>query len=117
MAWPGLPPPPLRWYKVSGRVSRLYTVLLVGLLSLSAGGVVDLVMPEPCSASESTSIPADGTCPPTCVRCHCTRAFDLVVLVRASDAVAANPDWVPAVASLPLPIPHDILHVPKNAFL
>jgi hypothetical protein len=98
-------------------VSRLLSVLLVGLLSLSAGGVLDLVLPEPCSASESASIPSDGTCPPTCVRCHCARAFDLVLLVRTADAVTASPDWMPATASLPLPIPHDILHVPRVAFL
>ena len=98
-------------------MSRFLSVVLVGLLSLSAGGIVDLVLPEPCSASESASIPSDGTCPPTCVRCHCARAFDLVLLVRSADTVIASPEWVPATASLPLPIPHDILHVPKAAFL
>ena len=102
---------------MNGVVSRFFSVLLVGLLSLSAGGVLDLVLPEPCSASESAAIPNDGTCPPTCVRCHCARAFDLVVLVRAADVLTPTPEWRPASAALPLPIPHDILHVPRTAFL
>jgi hypothetical protein len=99
---------------VSGLVSRLFSALLVGLLSLTTGGIVELVLPEPCSASEAAPLPSDGTCPPTCVRCHCARAFDLVLLVRAADPATPAPDWHPAVVSLPLPIPHDILHVPKT---
>ena len=98
-------------------MNRLCSALIVGLLSLSAGGVLDLALPEPCSASESAEIPNDGTCPPTCVRCHCARAFDLVVPVRAAGLVTPTPEWRPASSALPLPIPHDILHVPKIAFL
>ncbi len=96
---------------------RLCSILLVGLLSLSAGGVLELVFPEPCSAAESASIPSDGTCAPTCLRCHCGRAFDLVVLVRAAEIVAQSPEWLPASPALLQPFPHDILHVPKSAFL
>ena len=96
---------------------RFFSALVVGLLSLSAGGIVDLALPEPCSAAESAAIPSDGTCPPTCVRCHCARAFDLVLPVRAAGLVTPNPEWRPASAALPLPIPHDILHVPRPVLL
>jgi hypothetical protein len=102
---------------VTGAVNRLCSVLLVGLLSLSAGGVLELVFPEPCSEAESASIPSDGTCAPTCLRCHCGRAFDLVLLVRAAEAVAQSPEWLPASPALPLPLPRDIFHIPKPAFL
>jgi hypothetical protein len=98
-------------------VSRLFSTLLVGLLSLSAGGFVDLALPEPCSAAESAAIPSDGTCPPTCVRCHCARAFDLVVPVRAAGLVTSSPEWLPARSALPLPVPHDILHVPRSVLV
>ena len=98
-------------------MGRTFSALLVGLLSLSAAGVLDLALPEPCSASESAEIPSDGTCPQTCVRCHCARAFDLVLPVRAAGLVTPAPEWRPSSASLPLPIPHDILHVPKLALI
>lgn len=98
-------------------MSRLCSALVVVLLSVSAGGIFEIALPELCPASESDAAPADGTCPPTCVRCHCARAFDLVVPVRAVGLVTPIPQWRPASAALPLPIPHDILHVPKLAFL
>ena len=69
------------------------------------------------AADSAAEIPNDGTCPPTCVRCHCARAFDLVVPVRAAGLVTPSPEWRPASSALPLPIPHDILHVPRPVLL
>jgi hypothetical protein len=94
-------------------VSRLFSFWLVALLSFSASGVAELVLPEPCSPTESSSVPDDGTCAPTCARCHCARAFDFVFVVRVGELTCSTPDWHPALSALPLPIPHDILHVPK----
>ena len=92
---------------------RLALVLLVGFLGASTGGIFDLVVPEACPPSESASAPADGACPATCVRCHCTRAFDFVVRLDVSDAPLLRPEWVPPSAIAPQLLSHDILHVPK----
>lgn len=86
---------------------------LVGILAASTGGVLDLVLPEPCSASETASSPADGACPATCIRCHCTRAFDLAFRLELADTALLSPEWRPPSAVTLQPIPHDILHVPK----
>jgi hypothetical protein len=95
-------------------VKRLALVLLVGILLASTGGLTELVQPELCAATESGSTP-DGNCPPTCVRCHCARAFDLSALVTIADAPTFAPKWLQAPARVAAAAPHDILHVPKLA--
>jgi hypothetical protein len=94
-------------------VRRFVIVLLVGFLSASTGGLLDLVAPEACSPSESASAPADGSCPDTCVRCHCARAFDFAVQLDSSTDPLLSPEWMPLVALVPQLLSHDILHVPK----
>jgi hypothetical protein len=94
-------------------VSRFALFLLVGFLATSASGIVDLVAPEPCSFTEPVSSAPDGTCPPTCVRCHCATPFDLVVHFEVGDAVLLSPEWRVSGGVIPLFSPADILHVPK----
>lgn len=96
-------------------MNRSALVLLVGFLTLSTGGLLELAFPEPCSVAESAASPADGACPPTCVRCHCTASFELVLRVDAGSAPLASLKWLPPSAVVPAPIPLDILHVPKPA--
>ena len=94
-------------------MGRFALLLLVGFLATSASGIVDLVAPEQCSFTEPVSSAPDGACAPTCVRCHCASAFDLVVHFEVGDAVLLSPEWLVLVGMIPLPSPGDILHVPK----
>ena len=94
-------------------VGRFTLFFLVGFLAISASGIVDLVAPEPCSFTEPLSSAPDGTCPPTCARCHCAIAFDLVVLLEVGDALPLSPEWLAPAGVIPLSSPADILHVPK----
>jgi hypothetical protein len=94
-------------------MNRLVLLLLVGFLAISTGGLLELAVAEPCSTTESESSPADGACPPTCLRCHCTASFELVLHMDAEDTPAPSPKWLPpSVVALAL-VPFDILHVPK----
>ncbi|MQA29717.1 MAG: hypothetical protein GEU82_07750 [Luteitalea sp.] len=94
-------------------MNRLVLLLLVGFLAITTGGILDLMLPEPCSPAESASSPADGACPATCIRCHCTRAFDLAFHLEVGDRAVLGSEWLPLSASVPQPIPRDIMHVPK----
>ena len=94
-------------------MNRLVLVFLVGFLAISTGGLLELAFPEPCSTVESESSPADGACPPTCLRCHCTASFELVLQPDAVDAPAPSPRWLLPFAVALAPVPFDILHVPK----
>lgn len=96
-------------------MNRLVLLMLVGFLAISTGGLLELAFAEPCSTAESESSPADGACPPTCVRCHCTVSFELVLHLDAGSAPAASPKWLSPSAVALAPIPFDILHVPKPA--
>jgi hypothetical protein len=96
-------------------VARLARILLVAYLVASTGGWLDLLLPEPCSPTESASAPADGACAATCVRCHCTLAFDVALPVRVSEALPLSADWIGLTTTVPLPAPDDILHVPRPA--
>jgi hypothetical protein len=94
-------------------VGRFALLLLVAFLATSASGIVDLVAPEACSFTEPLSSAPDGTCPPTCARCHCATAFDLVVRFDVGDALLLSPEWLVPASVIPLFSPTDILHVPK----
>jgi len=94
-------------------VGRFLLFLLVGFLAASSSGIVDLVAPEQCSFAEPVSSAPDGACPPTCARCHCTAAFDLVVYFEVSDVLLLSPEWLVPPGVIPLTRPADILHVPK----
>ncbi len=92
-------------------------LLLVALLTANLSGLIEFAVSEPCAVSESASAPADGACPPTCMRCHCARPFDVVVAVQFAVTSVRVVDWVPPSAALPDIAPADILHVPRPALL
>ena len=94
-------------------MKRLASFLLVSFLVASTGGILELVQPEPCPPAESSSEPSDGSCPPTCLRCHCGRLFDYVGLIFVADAPPIAPEWPPLARIVTLPVPDDILHVPR----
>jgi hypothetical protein len=94
-------------------VNRLALILLVGVLTTSASGMVDLVLPEQCSLTESDAAVPDGACPPSCARCHCTGASDLVARLEVVDTPLLSQDWLAPTCAIPQSIPGDILHVPK----
>ena len=94
---------------------RLLPALLVALLCVTTSGVLELMVPERCGAGEPSSSTDDGTCGPTCLRCHCARPYDVVV-TQALGAVLLGPvRWTEPRQSIPAPAPHDVLHVPRPA--
>ena len=93
-------------------MNRLALILLVGVLTTSASGLADLVLPEQCALTESASGP-DGACPPSCVRCHCTGTSDLVARLEVVETALLSQDWLAPTCAIPQSIPGDILHVPK----
>jgi hypothetical protein len=96
-------------------LKQLALLLLVGVLSASTSGILDLMVPERCSVAESASAPADGQCASTCVRCHCARAFEFVLHFAIAAAPHDTAEWLPPAAFVPQLVSHDILHVPKPA--
>jgi hypothetical protein len=96
-------------------VLRFIRVLLVGLLCATTGGVIELVVPEPCTSDEAAALGGDGACAPTCLRCHCARPFDVVVPVQLASGLHQRIDWTELAQAVPSPNPHDVLHVPRPA--
>jgi hypothetical protein len=94
-------------------VRRLALAILVGLLTVSASGVMSLAIGEPCTGYQQLG-QDDAACPPTCVTCGCcAQAVEPVALFvsTTSDVPLADiPDVLPGV---PRTTPRDILHVPK----
>jgi hypothetical protein len=94
-------------------VRRLALAIIVGLLSFSASGVLNLVVGEPC-AGFSVSAEHDSDCPPTCVTCGCcAQAVEPATIAIASLAAVSIPDLVAVLPAAPKARSHDILHVPK----
>lgn len=92
---------------------HLALAIIVGLLSCSASGVLNLVVGEPC-AGFSVSAEHDSDCPPTCVTCGCcAQAVEPAMSAIASLSAASVPDLVTALPAAPKARSHDILHVPK----
>jgi len=94
---------------------RLLFVLLVGLLCTTTSGVVELIVPERCALEDAASPVEDGTCAPTCLRCHCARPFDIVVPLRLAEVALEPIEWIEPLSKVALPAPGDILHVPRPA--
>lgn len=93
---------------------RLALVLLVGLLSFSATGVVRLMVGEPCLAF-TLSAEDDGNCPPTCVTCGCcAQAAEPAAIVVASSVDTPVPHFTAVLPAFLETDPRDILHVPKQ---
>jgi hypothetical protein len=96
-------------------VRRLLLVLLVGLLCAMTSGVLELIVSERCTVEESASAAGDGACPPTCLRCHCARPFDIVVATQLMAVVLERVEWTEPAQSVSLPDPHEVFHVPRPA--
>ena len=94
---------------------RLLLVVLVGLICATTSGVLELVVPEQCALESSASPVSDGACPPTCLRCHCARPYDVVVPLSVVQILLETAEWAEPARAVPLPTPHDVLHVPRPA--
>ena len=90
-------------------------VLLVVLLCATTSGVLELIVSERCTSDEATSAAGDGACPPTCLRCHCARPFDVVAPLQLVAVVLERVDWIEPAQRASLPNPHDVFHVPRPA--
>jgi len=104
-----------QWYKEA--VLRLAFILAIGVLAVSTSGVLDLVVPERCAITES-STGDDGACATTCVRCHCC-AQSIEILATKLTAVRLRMVTTP-VSPINLILagaPAEILHVPKTQSL
>ena len=96
-------------------MQRLFLVLLVALLCVTTSGALELVVPDQCASETSKSPASDGACPPTCLRCHCARPFDVVMPPLFSDVLFEPAEWLEPARPVPSPTPHDVLHVPRPA--
>jgi hypothetical protein len=95
-------------------VRRFALVFFVAALSISASGVIDLILPEPCSIEEAGLLQDDGSCAATCVRCNCcARSIEVVAASLVSVQIPIVSKTTPAFASVPIGTPSEILHVPK----
>lgn len=92
---------------------RLALAIIVGLLSISASGVLTVVVGEPC-AGFSLGAEHDSDCPPTCVTCGCcAQAVEPAIVATVNLPAASVPDLVAVLPVVPKARSHDILHVPK----
>ena len=94
---------------------RLLLVLLLGVLCATTSGVLELIVPEQCALEAAASPAGDGACPPTCLRCHCARPYDVVMAQAIVDVLLGPAEWIEPARAVPSPTPHDVLHVPRPA--
>ena len=95
-------------------MTRFALALFVVALSVSTSGVLDLVVPEPCSIEEAGSLQDDGSCAPTCMRCNCcSRSIEVMTATLASAHLPIASEVLPAFAFVSSGSPSEILHVPK----
>jgi hypothetical protein len=98
-------------------VSRLASLFLVGLLTVSASGLPELISLEPCVPGVAAA-GDDGGCTATCVRCSCcAHPTDLFVAIPSlSGAVIGIYPQTPSLL-VPLPESREIFHIPKTVGL
>ena len=95
----------------------LVRLMFVALLAVSASGLADLVMAEPCQLMEATGQP-DSDCPATCVRCSCSPlAIELLSVRPASSPIALVAEPVAVRKFILSGNPSEVLHVPKLVVL
>ena len=90
---------------------RLALVALVGFLAFSTSGFLDLLVPEPCAISESSS-GEHGDCGAACVRCHCGTPAIHFGAPQLASALPGTTDFDPPVQVAAAGSPSEILHVP-----
>ena len=93
-------------------VRRFALVFFVTALSISASGVIELVIPEACSIEEANSS-QDQDCSATCFRCHCGRSIEIAVYSLVAGHVPLVAEAIRPTSFLPTGSPSEILHVPK----
>lgn len=94
-------------------MSRFIQFAFVALLALSASGLADLVVPEPCQLVEVAGQP-DSDCPATCVRCSCSPlAIEFLSARPASSPMFLVTESAPVRKFILPGIPAEVLHVPK----
>jgi hypothetical protein len=97
-------------------VRRIASALIVASLTFTASGLLGLMVPEPCTASElAGSGQDDGRCPPTCITCSCcARPLVFGILAAASSPEQTVTVIEAVLQRVPETDPHPILHVPKR---
>jgi hypothetical protein len=98
---------------INEAVRRLVLVFFVAALSLSASGVMDLVIPETCSITEANTSQQHRDCSATCVRCHCGRSIEVSVYGVVTGHVPLVTEAIPPASFVSTGNPSEILHVPK----
>jgi hypothetical protein len=95
-------------------VRRLTLAIVVGLLTVSASGLIGLVLNEPCTTYESGG-GVDAACAPTCPTCTCcAQGVEPVAFAVQDTPDVPITDFPDLLKSLPRTAPRDILHVPKR---
>lgn len=92
---------------------RFALALFVTAISISTSGLIELVVPEPCSIEESGG-PDDGACAATCVRCNCcARSIEIAAPGLSGAQVPLVSEVISAFSFVSSGSPSEILHVPK----
>ena len=90
---------------------RLALVALVGFLAVSTSGFLDLLVPEPCAVTESSS-QGHGDCGTACVRCHCGTPVVQFNVPQLAPQTFVAADFDPPMQTAAAGSPSEILHVP-----
>lgn len=99
---------------ISDGVRRFLLVTFVALIAVSTSGVMDLVVPEPCSIDEATNGQEDRDCAATCVRCNCcARSIEVAAVTILSVRLSIGAKTFPIPEFFSSASPAEILHVPK----
>jgi hypothetical protein len=93
-------------------VRRLAVVFFAAVLSISASGLIELVLPDACSIEEASST-RDQDCSATCVRCHCGRSIEIAAYGLITGYVPSVAEAIPPTPFVSSGSPSEILHVPK----
>ena len=93
---------------------RFLLATFVALTAVSTSGVMDLVVPEPCSIDEAANGQEDGNCAATCVRCNCcARSIEVAAVTVLSVRLSIPAKTFPISEFFSSVSPAEILHVPK----
>lgn len=96
---------------------RVIQFAFAAILVLSASGLADLAVPEPCQLVESTT-QGDADCPATCVRCMCCAQSIEILTMRSVSTAVRVVDHAVLAREFVLPgNPSEVLHVPRPAVL
>ncbi len=93
---------------------RFLLAVFVALITVSTSGVIDLIVPEPCSINEAANGREDGNCAATCVRCNCCgRSVEVAGVTVLSVRLSITVETFSIPVFFSTASPAEILHVPK----